>query len=247
MSNKSKGKQNHWNSYWMKKWWSEPENKTKGIEIGRRLYKEGKFNHLWQLSGKLHPRIGMKHTEMAKDKMSEAHMGRMFTKEHRQNLSEAMKRRWFRGDFKDYNWKAIRNLGGVHKYRKNDKEILELRKTHTLQEIGDKFDITRERVRQILLKYPPIIREKPIVKVKTNELRKMLNRLRSANDLLKKQENKTITIQDTFERGNQVLIDADGNHMWLGIGGNWLEIKDWRVWNALKEIYRFRDWQVPKR
>lgn len=39
-------------------------------------------------------------------------------------------------------------------YKKRAKKILELRKSGwSLQKIGNKFGITRERVRQILLKY----------------------------------------------------------------------------------------------
>jgi len=101
-------------AYFMKEWWSVDKNKEKMRRIGKRLYREGKMG-LWRPGkGILHPMIGRYHTEATKDKISQAHMGMKFSKQHKKNLSKAIRRRWQRGDFKNWDWAKIRAEGGIH-------------------------------------------------------------------------------------------------------------------------------------
>ena len=101
-------------AYFMKEWWSDDKNKDKMRKILKRLYREGKMG-LWRPGkGIPHPMLGKKHTEATRDKISQAHMGMGFSPQHRKNLSESLKRRWQRGDFRNYNWSRIRNEGGIH-------------------------------------------------------------------------------------------------------------------------------------
>jgi group I intron endonuclease len=155
-----------WEKYWIKK----HEALKNGFNINdptRPNVLSGKEHPFYGVTGEDHPAYGRKHTEEEIKRMSESLEGRELSKEHRENISEAMKgkepwnkgmgRKWMKGKGNPMHTHNIDFTGESGPNSKLNEEAvktikyLSRKSDKTQKEIANAYNITQAQVSSIKL------------------------------------------------------------------------------------------------